>query len=298
MLAYESHLINSKGAHWLAKRFRPFVRYQLLRYLEKMNRSSETSVVAPGGPIVSLTTFEPRWARVFYTLESIGAGTLKPSRLVLWVAPSVLRLGIPEQLIRLQRRGLEIRTCEDVGPHKKYFPLVNSLDGPEPFVTCDDDVLYPVDWLQRLVFASEVHPGCVVAHRARTVQLDSSGVISPYERWPHVASDEPSFLNFAIGIGGVFYPSVMAEALSEAGEGFRLTCPRADDVWLKVISLRAGVSVSQVSGSFLFLIDVPGMRSSGLAKINVLGGGNDEQIAATFEKKDLECLKGACGQVL
>ncbi len=255
-------------------------------------------MVSPGGPIVSLTTFEPRWARVFYTLESIGAGTLKPSRLVLWVAPSVLRLGIPEQLIRLQRRGLEIRTCEDVGPHKKYFPLVNSLDRPEPFVTCDDDVLYPVDWLQRLVFASEVHPGCVVAHRARTVQFESSGVISPYERWPHAVSDEPSFLNFAIGIGGVFYPSVMAEALSDAGEGFRVTCPRADDVWLKVISLRAGVCVSQVSGSFLFLIDVPGMRSSGLAKINVLGGGNDEQIAATFEKRDLECLKGACGQVL
>lgn len=297
MLAFESHLINSKGAHWFAKRARPFVRYQWLRYLENINRNSEAPVVAPGGPIVSLTTFEPRWARVFYTLESIGAGTLKPSRLVLWVAPSVLKLGIPEQLIRLQQRGLEIRTCEDLGPHKKYFPLVNSLDRPEPFVTCDDDVLYPVDWLQRLVFASGVHPACVVAHRVRKVQLQSDGVISPYDRWPHVASDRPSFLNFAIGIGGVFYPSVMTAALSDAGEGFRLTCPRADDVWLKAISLRASVCVAQVSGSFLFLIDVPGMRSSGLAKSNVLGGGNDEQIAATFVERDLERLKIACGQV-
>ena len=41
--------------------------------------------------MVSLTTYEPRWHNVHYTIESIGCGRLRPSRLVLWIAPSVLQ---------------------------------------------------------------------------------------------------------------------------------------------------------------------------------------------------------------
>jgi hypothetical protein len=201
-----------------------------------------------------------------------------------------MNLGFPEQLIRLQRRGLEIRSCEDIGPHKKYYPLIDSFETPQAFVTCDDDVLYPLDWLQRLVSASEVHPHCVVAHRARQIQLEVSGEVCPYATWPHAVDDVPDFRKFAIGIGGVLYPPAMSAALRDAGEGFRTVCPRADDVWLKAVSLRAGLQVSQVSSKFLFLIDVPGMRESGLAKVNVSGGGNDAQISSTFSELDLRQL--------
>jgi hypothetical protein len=263
-----------------------------MRYLERINTQSDKSVVEAGGPIVSLTTFEPRWSRVFYTLESIGSGTMRPSRLVLWVASSLLNIGIPEQLIRLQRRGLEIKTCEDIGSHKKYYPLIKSFEAPQGFVTCDDDVLYPEDWLQRLVSAAGAHPHCVIAHRTREIQMETFGAVAPYETWPHAMSGAPDFKKFAIGIGGVLYPPAMVNALRGAGEGFRIVSPRADDVWLKAVSLRAGLKVSQASDKFLFLIDVPGMRESGLAKSNVLRGGNDEQIKSTFSESDLMRLLG------
>jgi len=122
--------------------------------------------------------------------------------------------------------------------------------------------------------------------------METFGAVAPYETWPHAMSGAPDFKKFAIGIGGVLYPPAMVNALRGAGEGFRIVSPRADDVWLKAVSLRAGLKVSQASDKFLFLIDVPGMRESGLAKSNVLRGGNDEQIKSTFSESDLMRLLG------
>ncbi len=287
---YESHFISSKWSRWLARRKRPFVCSRWLKWLEQQNQNSTGSIIQPGGPVVSLTTFELRWERVFYTLESIGSGRLKPSRIILWVTSSVLNMGIPEPLVRLQNRGLEIRTCEDFGPHKKYFPLVNYLESAEAFVTCDDDVLYPIDWLERLVAAYKKQPDCVLAHCARKIQLGSDSTLAAYKQWPHTQSDIPDFSNIAIGMGGVIYPPAMFSALRDAGNQFQSCCPRADDIWLKVISLRADIKVCQVSNLRLFLIEVPGSRESGLARSNVNSGGNDEQIKATFSEADRKKL--------
>ena len=261
-----------------------------MRWLEARNRSTNEPVVQDNGPIVSLTTFEPRWERVHFTLESIGAGTQKPSRLMLWIAPSVLELGVPDALARLQKRGLEILMCEDIGPHKKYFPAVNLLTLDHDLVTSDDDVLYPLDWLQSLQDAARVQPGCVIAHRARSIRFTPDGQLAPYAQWSHCRSANASPLHMAVGIGGVLYPTALQIALRDAGDGFKASCPRADDVWLKAVALRAGMDVAQVASDAPFLIEVPGMRESGLARQNVLQGGNDQQIQATFSDRDLARL--------
>jgi hypothetical protein len=290
---YKTRYTPTKWSRSLAKRMAPLLRMRWMHWLDSRNTKCGEPVVQSGGPVVSLTTFEPRWARVHYTLESIGVGLLKPSRLLLWVAPSVLQLGMPEALRRLQSRGVEILPCEDIGPHKKYFPAVNVLASDIPLVTADDDVLYPLDWLERLSAAAVRLPGCVVAHRARTIALLPAGGLAPYSQWAHCHSAMPSPLHMAVGIGGVLYPPVMQQALRQAGDGFRNSCPRADDVWLKAIALRHGVDVAQVADMAPFLIDVPGMRESGLARHNVNEGGNDAQIRATFTDDDVEILRGA-----
>lgn len=287
---YKLRYTPTKWSRSVAKRMAPLVRMRWMRWLDSRNRHSGEPVVQAGGPVVSLTTFEPRWSRVYYTLESIGAGELKPSRLMLWVAPSVLQLGMPEPLKRLQRRGVEILQCEDIGPHKKYFPAVNILPLDSHLVTADDDVLYPLDWLQTLSSAAMRSPGCVLAHRARTIAFSPTGELASYSQWAHCLSARPSPLHMAVGIGGVLYPAVMQQALREAGDRFKLSCPRADDVWLKAVSLRHGVDVAQVIETTPFLIELPGMRDSGLARHNVIGGGNDAQIRAVFTDADIRIL--------
>lgn len=274
-----------------AKQTQPVVRWRWMRWLDRRNRELADPVVQDGGAVVSLTTFGQRWSSVYYTIESVGAGHVKPSRLLLWVTPSLLATGIPEPLKRLQRRGLEILGCDDVGPHTKYFPAVNHLPPRCALVTADDDVLYPLDWLERLGDTALQRPEQVVAHRARTISFLREGQLAPYVQWRHCKDVSPSPLHFALGVGGVLYPPVMQHALREAGDGFRHCCPRADDVWLKVVALRHGVDVCQIAPTPPLVTDLPGTKGSGLARHNVSGGGNDEQIRATFTLSDLRLMR-------
>lgn len=290
---YELQYTPTPWSRTLAKKKQPFVRWRWMRWLDSRNRHSVEPVVQDDGPVVSLTTFGARWERVHYALESIGSGRLRPSRLLLWVAPSLLETALPETLKRLRRRGLEVLSCEDVGPHTKYFPAVSLLKLECSLVTADDDVLYPVDWLERLRDAALNRPSHVVAHRARSICFGEDGRLAPYVQWRHCESVSPSPLHFALGVGGVLYPAAMQQALREAGDGFRSCCPRADDVWLKFVALRNGVDVVQIERSPPVVTDLPGTRGAGLARHNVSGGGNDTQIQATFDATALALLREA-----
>ncbi len=72
--------------------------------------------------MVSLTSYGTRIGRVAYAIESIAAGTARPRRLVLWLDDPTRFAARPAALRRLERRGLEVRLTENLGPHTKYFP--------------------------------------------------------------------------------------------------------------------------------------------------------------------------------
>ena len=50
------------------------LRPRWMRRLEERNRDSGEPLLASEGPVVSLTTYEPRWHSVHYTIESIADG--------------------------------------------------------------------------------------------------------------------------------------------------------------------------------------------------------------------------------
>ena len=111
------------------------------RLLVRNHRSVESDV-GTGAANVSLTSYGKRISTVWQTIETIGAGTVKPRRLILWLDDRDAYLDPPATLKRLQARGLEIRHCRDYGPHKKYFPYLNEILPDEPartLVTADDD---------------------------------------------------------------------------------------------------------------------------------------------------------------
>lgn len=289
VLADELHRRSLRGIKRL-------VRPWWLRRLGERNRQAREPLLSGDGPVVSLTTYEPRWPRVHYTIESIGAGRLRPSRILLWVSPPVLALGLPDALKRQADRGLEIRTCEDHGPHKKYYPFVAEGRAERGLVTADDDVLYPADWLSSLTQAAARRPAHVHAHRARVMSFAADGSFQPYASWPACRSTQPSALHFSTGVGGVWYPPAMQQALREAGAGFLAVCPRADDIWLNAVAWRTGVEVCQVGRFHPLLFEVPGTRDHGLARFNVDGGGNDRQLAATFTEPERRGLRALSQQ--
>jgi hypothetical protein len=280
----------ARWAHELQRRslrgVKRLVRPVWMQRLETRMREGCEPLLSAEGPVVSLTTYEPRWERVHYTIESIGSGRLRPSRLVLWVAPSVLALGMPQALRQQVARGLEIRSCEDVGPHKKYFAMVNEAVAPRGLVTADDDVLYWHDWLETLAAAAQQRPAFIHAHRASVMSFDGAGAFLPYLDWPPCRSTQPSALHFFTGVGGVLYPPAMQQALQRAGDGFRVVCPRADDIWLNAVAWRSGIAVCQTRAFSRLLFEVPGTRAHGLARENRDSGGNDRQLAATYSADD------------
>lgn len=268
------------------------VRPWWMQRLARRNLESRESLLDPAGPVVSLTSFGPRLASVHYTIESIGAGTLKPSRLVLWLEHDLIEAGLPEALQRLQARGLEVRGTEDYGPHKKYLPQVLSEPHPtRPLVTADDDVLYPRDWLAELMRAHERMPEVIVCFRAHRIAFDEQGQLLPYAQWPPCEDTRPDHRHFLTGVSGVLYPVRMQLALRERGLAFQTCCPRADDIWLNATALRTGVPVAQITPVGRTFFEIPGTRSNGLARGNVQGGGNDAQLRATFTPEELARLR-------
>lgn len=95
--------------------------------LRLLNRKSTDPVIGDGDANVSLTSYGKRISSVWQTIETIGLGTVKPHRLILWLDDDAVVTDPPAPLRRLLARGLEIRHCRDYGPHKKYFPYVDEV---------------------------------------------------------------------------------------------------------------------------------------------------------------------------
>jgi len=268
------------------------VRPVWLARLRHQNAHSQPPMTSPGGPVLSITTTAVRLPTVFYTLETIANGSLKPSSLVLWLDQGLIDKGLPASLVRQQSRGLEIRGCRDVGPHTKFFPQVMSEPAPSlPLVTADDDQLYPRQWLQTLQQAYLADDTALHCFRAYVIALTTDGHLQPYKRWPKCHSTEPSLLHFATGVSGIIYPPAMQLALRARGLGFLSCCPRADDIWLNAVALWEGFPVRQIEPVPVNFYEMPGSRAQGLARSNVDQGGNDPQLDATYRREDLARLR-------
>jgi hypothetical protein len=266
------------------------------RYLSQIrlavrNRLSSSPITSDGGPVVCLTSYGRRVTIAYLPIESIAAGALLPSRLILWIDDLNLISSLPSSLIRLQKRGLEIRSCPNYGPHKKYYSYVEAEESfVAPLVTADDDVFYPPYWLKRLSDAYESHPENVSCFWARRVGIDSAQ-LSPFCEWPMCAGTKPSLANQAIGASGIIYPPSFLTVLKREGSAFLTRCPSADDLWLHVQAVRAGFPVRQIGEHPLILHSVPNSEKTSLWRRNA-AGGNDAQARATYHRSDIALIRG------
>ncbi len=263
-----------------------------LRLLRKQNLKSALPVIASGGPVVSLTTFGDRLESVYLTLESIAAGKVLPSRLILWLDDKLSLSDLQEPLRRLQRRGLEIKFRPSAyGPHGKYFGYIESEQLiVTPLVTADDDVLYCSWWLEGLVEAYESDSSVIHCYRAHVFCFENGGP-APYHLWRRCRSTVASFSSLATGVSGCIYPPQLLMQLKSLGTKFIELCPRQDDIWLHVNELRSGYKVKQIADlSYDFPI-VPGTQEASLSKMNVGLNQNDLAIRRNYTESELEMIR-------
>jgi hypothetical protein len=263
--------------------------YARLLYLHVLNRFGRASITSRDGPVVSLTTYGQRAQTVHLAIESIARGQVRPSRLILWIDEEYLEQHPSAGLRRLQNRGLEIKLCMNLGPHKKYYPYVQSSEElAVPLVTADDDLLYPHTWLKKLVEEFEKHPEVVNCYRARVMELNDKGLAN-YSQWEFARSTRASFRHFAGSGAGAIYPVPLQRALKREGTWFMSCCPKADDIWLHLQAIRAGYKIRQIEKRQFRIVCIPRTQEYALWNSNV--SGNDYQVRATYSAADTHILR-------
>lgn len=286
------HAVQAGRVQW-RRRWLGLSSLAAVRVLSRRNLTA-TRPVTGGAPVcVSLTTYGKRLESVFISIESIGAGRLRPARLILWLDDAAAFAAPPAELQRLVSRGLEIKLTDNLGPHTKYYPYVTGEhDGRLALVTSDDDIIYPRKWLAGLMAGHRRHPEDVICYRAWVVGTEN-GTVMPYDSWRPCLTTRPSVRNFATGVSGVLYPPPMVEQLAASGDSFRDTCPAADDIWLHAVALRAGRKIRQLANRPRHFPLIPNTQATGLAQSNFVGKRNDLQAAATYRPEDIALLDAA-----
>jgi hypothetical protein len=186
----------------------------------------------------------------------------------------------PVVLQRFSAYGIGFETCDDLGPHKKWLPMIEG-GASDPFVICDDDILYPRNWLKNLL--ADDREDAYVGTRCHRIQRDESGMPLSYEKWNRDVDWEsfPSRDLFITGCGGaIIHPNRINSDFRDRG-AILDKCPKADDIWLKAAHAVAGIPCYKTRYSFPCL-EIPGTGATSLMQTNVDNGGNDSQLRAVM----------------
>lgn len=237
--------------------------------------------------IVSLTSYPARIGKVWVTAASLLDQTVKPKRVVLWLAREQFpdgKQGLPANLTRLEERGLDIRFCEeDLRSHKKYYYAFREF--PDQYIlTADDDIIYPPRHIEKLWDKQQEFPGCICCHYGHVITFKEDGSIAPYEDWRGGVDGytKPSLRLMPVGCNGVLYPPhSMPEELFNK-ENIRKYCLSADDIWLKAMGVLNGVGAVTCNQGALVYFGVPGAGKTGLYRENTSGQRNNEAIRNVF----------------
>jgi len=264
-----------------------------LRRLRWTNLVSRRSILDPASPVVmGVTTYGARLATVHLPIESVARGTVKPGRHILFLDDPDAARRPSRALRRLQRRGLEIvEVPAGLKVHTKHwFHVISETHHERPYATHEDDILFPPFWLAELVASLEAHPDDLSTPRAHRMVLDGDA-IAPYASWGPCTDTRPSFRNFGTSVSGQIYPAAFLDEVREAGERFREVSPDNDDLWLHFLAVRNGRRTVQTRPDPQHYPFLPGTQAAGLYFSNIVGGGNDRQIALTYTPEAIARLR-------
>ena len=129
--------------------------------------------------IVTLTTIPSRIDNIWITLESIFRQSYKPDRIMLWLSDEEFNgIVLPNSLLQLKARGLEINYCENLRSHNKYYHTV--VNNPNAtIITVDDDIIYTENMIANLMQMHTEFPGAVCSNMTHLVTYQD-GKLVPY----------------------------------------------------------------------------------------------------------------------
>ena len=218
--------------------------------------------------IVSLTSFPARIPTIDKTINTLLNQTIKPDRLILWLAEEQFpnkEGDLTQELLNLKEKGLEIRWCEDLRSYKKLVPALREF--PEDIiVTADDDLYYQQDWLESLYNEYLQNPNYIYIRRACRIKLKNNVFsVNP----SYAKSDfKPTFLNQLLGGAGALYPPHSLHEDIFNVEQIKTLIPTHDDIYFWIMAVLKGTKIKLVKIKDASLYTVEDTQRYGLCKVN------------------------------
>jgi hypothetical protein len=260
---------------WLI--YQPYVLrtiWQFRRY-----RRHRKQIFSPHEVVVSLTSFPARFGKLHNCLKALIGQQVKPDRLVLYLSrQECVGHSLPDAIASLQEYGLTIRYTDS--NHRSLNKVVHALKdfASSIVVTCDDDKLYPSDWLQRLLAGHQAYPDHVVCLRSRRIAADPNGQLLPYRMWPGGEPEVPCHTTLPLGVGGVLYPPHCFTEDVLNTDLFEQLCPTADDLWLKFMAMHNNRKAVQLGEGPERHPSIPYWNGEKLSVGNIWGNQNDASV--------------------
>ncbi len=238
--------------------------------------------------IVSLTTYGLRIDTVYLAIESIFQQSQKASKVVLYISKKdFCDEKIPFLLRKQMERGLEIRYVKDIGPYTKLLYALKDYPN-DIIITVDDDYIYPIDTIEKLVRVHSIHPEAVCCHHSRTITKKDHQRLNNYNSFPQTYPSNHSLSDnyLAEGFGGVLYPPNALHEDVFKEDLFKKLSPMADDLWFKAMELLNGTPVLQIARNKSWIYEmsrIESVQDTGLMNVNVTKNKNDSQLKAIFD---------------
>lgn len=250
-------------------------------------RKLETGTKQKRRLIVSLTTIPSRIETVWIPIMCMLRQTVRPDKIILWLGKDKFDgVKLPDKLIRLQKKGLEIKYCEDIRAHTKYYYTMQ-LYPKDYIVTIDDDIYYRKRMIKGLLLTMKKYPGRVCAHWVWEMRCTKGGKFLPSKLFKGGETAEhiqkPSHMLLALGVGGILYPPECVGKETFCLDNIMNLSYAQDDVWLKAMEILKNTEVAKVEEKYKPDIIIENTQKIALKNSNVNGNQNDVQLKAVFD---------------
>lgn len=226
--------------------------------------------------IASLTSYPARIESVWLVIKSILTQTYKPDRVILWLAEEQFPTKkIPQNLIELQKYGLEIKWVKDIYGHKKYRVPVMKQKPNEVVITFDDDILYSPKCIERLMKTHQIYPNCLICERGQT--LDDKNESNP-GRWKTISNKGVNIPTYSMNPspgGGCLIPYGAFHSDATKEELFRKLAYKNDDLWYMFMCAANKTRMIKTRKYHKIFSLVEGSQIEQMATENVLGNHNN-----------------------
>ena len=233
--------------------------------------------------ILSLTTFPDRINTVSKTIKTLLNQTLKPDKVILWLASEQFpkkEQELPGDLLELKNFGLDIKWCEDIKSYKKLIPSLIEFEN-DIIITFDDDIYYPFDTVEKLYNSYLKNPDCIHTNRAKRFYIKNNTICAKKMSEVYWTKyQDISYKNAQTGCGGVLYPpkSLNPNVLNK--QEFMSLIPTHDDIWFWLNAILNNTKIKVVSSYDISLITIEDTQKYGLSKINNKNKGLNALAAA------------------